>query len=298
MDVENPLASLGELTKPATVLIKKISKGVGRVFEPYQLVRMAKAEAAAELIRAENRIKVGDLEHRALHRFIEEEAKKQLNMEEITRKALPLLKDEARPESVADDWITNFFDKCRIVSDVDMQRLWSEVLAGEANAPGTFSKRTVNLLSDMDRGDADLFTRLCCFNFVIAKDPIPMVYDCDKEIYTHLGINFNTLGHLESLGLIRFDNLIEFRTIRLPRSINVSYYGKTVVLTFHNESDNQLVVGRVLLTRAGEELSRVCGSKPVEGFFDFVYQRWAKQNLVPKRDEETAKAHDEANAAA
>ena len=33
-----------------------------------------------------------------------------------------------------EDWIANFFDKCRIVSDSEMQSLWARVLAGEANA--------------------------------------------------------------------------------------------------------------------------------------------------------------------
>jgi hypothetical protein len=55
-----------------------------------------------------------------MHRFLEEEAKKQLNIEAITEKALPLLEDKSAPQNMADDWITNFFDKSRIVSDADM----------------------------------------------------------------------------------------------------------------------------------------------------------------------------------
>jgi hypothetical protein len=50
---ENPLANLGDLAKPATVLIEKISDAVGGVFKPFQIVRVARAEAEAELIRAE-----------------------------------------------------------------------------------------------------------------------------------------------------------------------------------------------------------------------------------------------------
>ena len=146
---ENPLARLGDLSKPATVLVEKISNAVGGIFKPYQIVRVAKAEAEAERIRAESQIQVTALHRRALRRFLEEETKRQSNIEDITQKALPLLKEESSPQNVEDDWVTNFFDKCRIVSDEDMQRLWSRVLAGEANAPGAFSKRTVNLLADL-----------------------------------------------------------------------------------------------------------------------------------------------------
>lgn len=44
---EDPIAKLGDLTKPATVLIEKISEAVGGVFKPYQIVRVAKAQAEA-----------------------------------------------------------------------------------------------------------------------------------------------------------------------------------------------------------------------------------------------------------
>jgi hypothetical protein len=157
---EDPLAKLGEVTKPATVLIEKISDAVCGVFKPYQIIRVAKAEAEAERIRTESKIQVTDLHRRAMLRFLEEEAKRQLNIEKITRTALPFLEEKSSPENVEDDWITAFFDKCRIVSDEEMQALWSRILAGEANNPGTFSKRTVNLLADLDKSDAEEFASL------------------------------------------------------------------------------------------------------------------------------------------
>lgn len=169
MSDENPIAKLGDLSKPATVLIEKISDAVGGIFKPYQIVRVAKAEAEANRIQAESQIQVTDLHRRAMHRFLEEEAKKQSNIEAITQNSLPLLEEKSTPETVADDWITNFFDKSRIVSDTEMQSLWSRVLAGEANAPGAFAKRTVNLLADLDKEDALLFMRLCGFGWMIGN---------------------------------------------------------------------------------------------------------------------------------
>ena len=87
----NSLINLGELSKPADTLIKKVSEAVGGVFAPYQVKRMAKAEAEAALIKAQSEIQITDLHRRAMHRFIEEEAKRQKNIEDITAKALPLL---------------------------------------------------------------------------------------------------------------------------------------------------------------------------------------------------------------
>lgn len=280
------MTNLEALTKPATVLIEKISDAVGGIFRPYQIVRVAKAEAEADIIQAESRIEVTDLHRRAMRRFLEEEAKKQSNMEAITEKALPLLEENSKPQNVADDWITNFFDKSRIVSDEEMQELWSRILAGEANAPGTFSRRTVNLLADLDKSDAQLFARLCGFCWMI-EDNVPLVLDVQSEIYNRHDIYFSSLAHLESLGLVQFDHLAGFRRIHLPKMMTVSYYGRPVNLTFSADIDNQMQLGNVLLTRAGQQLAPVCGSTPVEGFFDFVYDRWASQSLVPPRQIET-----------
>lgn len=280
---DNPLAKLGDLTKPATVLIEKISDAVGGIFKPHQIVRVAKAEAEADRIRAEAQIQVTDIHRRAMHRFLVEEAKKQSNIEDITQKALPLLEEESSPQNVEDDWITNFFDKCRIVSDEDMQQLWSRVLAGEANEPGAFSKRTVNLMADLDNVDAELFMHLCGFCWVIGNF-VPLVYDVQDEVYNRHGIDFSALNHLETLGFIQFDNPAGFQRMKLPKKVTAFYYDRPVEITFPKDADNALQLGKVLLTRAGDELAPVCGSNPVDGFFDFVYDRWAGESLVPMRE--------------
>lgn len=293
---ENLLAKLGDLSKPATVLVEKISDAVGGIFKPYQLVRVAKAEAEADRIRAESQIQVTDLHRRAMHRFLEEEAKKQSNMEAVTEKALPMLEDKSNPQNVEDDWITNFFDKSRIVSDEDMQKLWSRVLAGEANAPGTFAKRTVNLLADLDKSDAELFARLCGFAWQIGNI-VPLIFDVNADIYQRNGIFFNSLTHLESLGLVRFDNLAGFRRLKLPKTATVFYYGKPVNLTFPKDDDNDLELGHVLLSRAGHQLAPVCGSGPVKGFFEYVYDNWAHASLVAKCETQQGVAGDAASSA-
>ena len=40
---DDPLGNLGDLTKPATVLVEKISDAVGGLFKPWQIVRVANA---------------------------------------------------------------------------------------------------------------------------------------------------------------------------------------------------------------------------------------------------------------
>ena len=50
----NSLINLGNLSKPADTLIKKVSDAVGGLFAPYQVKRMAKAEAEAAMIKEQS----------------------------------------------------------------------------------------------------------------------------------------------------------------------------------------------------------------------------------------------------
>jgi hypothetical protein len=279
MSDSHSLIDLGELSKPATVLIQKIADAIGGIFKPYQIKRIAKSEAEASLIEAETQIQITDLHRRAVHRFIEEEALKQANIERITADSLPLLEAQSSPEKIDDDWITNFFDKCRIVSNEEMQKLWSHVLAGEANKPGAFSRRTVNLIADLDKRDAVLFRKLCSFGWMIVN-VTPLIFDPLADIYNRHEINFETLNHLDALGLIQFNQVGTFQRLQLPKKITIFYYGTPVHLTMPNDANNGLELGHALLTRAGQELAPICGSTAIPDYLDYVRTRWTQQNLI------------------
>lgn len=276
----NSLINLGDVSKPADTLIKKVSKAVGGIFEPYQIKRIAKAEAEASVIKAQAEIQITELHRRAMHRFIEEEAQKQQNIEDITNQAIPLLADSTDAEKMNDDWVTNFFDKSRIVSDKEMQGFWAQVLAGEANAPGTYSKRTVNYLGDLDKVDADLFTKLCGFGWMVGS-VVPLIFDVQAKIYEEHGITFNALSHLESIGLIQFNHLSGFRRLKLPKKFYVLYYGQPLLLEMPKDEGNELEIGHVLLTKVGQELAPICGSKPIDGFVEFVKEKWKAHIPAP-----------------
>lgn len=284
MSQETAPFNVGDLVKPIDTLIHKISDATGVLYEPRRIRRKAeaeseaaitsaKAQAAANIIKAESEIEITDLHRRAAQRWINEEAKRQKNMEDIIDKAEPHLDEEAKPDAMEDDWVANFFDKSRIVSDNEMQSLWSRVLAGEANAPGTYSKRTVNLLSDFDKSDAELFTQLCGFGWMIGNFS-PLVFDEKAEIYNRHGINFDTLSHLENIGVVQYESLTGFVNNSSINRFVVFYYGKPLSLEMPGDANNTLNVGKILLTKIGQELAPICGSKPVDGFYEYVKDQW------------------------
>ena len=212
----DPIINIGELSKPATILIEKVSDAVGGLLKPWQIRRVAKAEADAEKIKALAEIETDELRRRALVRFVGEETKKQSNMESITGKATGLLNEDAEPQHMDNDWISNFFDKCRLISNEEMQTLWAKVLAGEANSPGKYSKRTVNFLSAIDKVDATMFTALCRFVWFIG-DFVPLIFNESDDIYQKYGISFNSLMHLDEVGFINFQHITGFKKAGLER---------------------------------------------------------------------------------
>ena len=90
----------GELTKPATLLVEKVAAALGIIFEPTIIKRNAKAEAEVEKIKAVTKLEITALEQRALSRMVQQEARKQKNIEEITTAAIKSLPSDAKVEGL------------------------------------------------------------------------------------------------------------------------------------------------------------------------------------------------------
>ena len=274
----NSLVNLGDLSKPATVFIEKISSAIGIAYEPFHVKRMARAGAEAEKIKALARIELTELEHRAVDRFVQQEARKQKNIEQITTQALASLPHDAKVEKLDEDWVAHFFKQCDTVSDTEMQSMWSRLLSGEATTPGTFSRRTVDFVSSMDKKDATLFTTFCQFVWLMGE-PSPLIYETENEIYTKQGVNFAALKHLDSIGLISFESVSNYIKKGFGKHWRAFYYGQATDIEFSNNV-NELQVGHVLLTSIGEQLFQICGSSRNRDFYEYVIHKWFQDSLI------------------
>lgn len=280
-----------DLVKPITALVEKVAEGIGGLFAPFQIVRLAKADAKASEIKAnadalvskiqtETNIELQEYQRRAMNRLVAEETRKQINIESITTKAIEDLKEDAKPENIDNDWIANFFDKCKLISDEDMQNIWGRVLAGEANNPGKFSKRTIDFLASMDKEDAELFENLSYYRWFIEGRKQILIYDETDEIYTKNKINFSALKHLSSIGLINFSSTY-FGLKLINQDAYSSYYSSPVILNINStNTDNLINIGKVLITKMGEELLSIVENEPLPEFFDYILKKWYSQGLL------------------
>ena len=278
------MSDLVSLSNPVNTLIKCISNAVGTVYEPRHIRKKAQAAADAKLIATKAGIEATDLQRRAFDRWAAEEAKKQENIENVMDQAVPHIEDTAQPENVDDDWFANYFDKVKTVSNEDVQKHWADLLAKEVNQPGSFSKRTVNTLHTMDRKDAILFENICRYVWEF-NNFIPLIFDEKEEIYNRNNIKFNSLKHLEMIGLIHFSATGTFsRSWSRGFLLTVQYRGKPLHLDFREYKIPELDLGKVSFTQIGQELFTLTNAPPIDDFYDYVSARWSDW-IVKSNDE-------------
>ena len=277
--VEGPLVDLniGALAAPVEKLIDRVSDAVGGIARPWQIERVAKAEGKAEILRAEARITVSEIEQRAMHRLVREEGKKQENIESITAKSTSKVLDSAKPEDIEEDWLTNFFDRCRSVSDDEMQQIWANILAGEANNPGRFDKKTIDLLSTMGKADAQNFQKLARFAVFFPR-AVPLIFDHNADIYKNNGCNFEYFNLLQDLGLVNFNFSVGYNLTIVSGSTILRYSNRFYSMEF--DSNNFFDVGQIILTRAGMQIIELCSDIYDEEFEHYFIENLLKQNIL------------------
>lgn len=262
------IKDLAGIEKPAIKLLEIISNTTGVLYEPTRIRRKAKAEADVLIIKEKANIEITEIQQRGLIRLIIEEGQKQENLEKIIDEAILALDDDAAPEHIDRDWLLTFIDKAKNISSEQLQSLWSSILSRESNKTGSISKRTLGLLSTIDKKDADMFTVICQFTIEVS-DIHPIIYNFDDEIYKEYGITFNVLSHLDDIGLLRFEHIGEFAATDLKKNAKAYYFGKEIPNAINYEI-NEIATGRAAFTNIGKELFAISGVVFQESIYHYL----------------------------
>lgn len=135
-----------------------------------------------------------------------------------------------------------------------------------------------NYAPDMDEQSVVLFSSLCQFIWV-QGEPLPLIYEMGHDIYAGRGINLAALKHLERVGLISLD-AGGYVKKKFGKHTRLFYFGRPTKIEFHQEMNNQLDLGHVLLTERGKELAAFCNAAPNQDFYEYVIKRWAGQGMI------------------
>src|SRR6218665_87053 len=224
------------LGKAAEKLMEVVASGAGVLYRPRAIraeadarayeakvlgaaaLEVDKAKAAHALaLSIESRFAVAgadpELSARARQRLIQTELQRQRNVESIVLLAEESLPEEVSGEPVDDDWARALFRFGQDVSDAAIQQLWAKVLNGELTCPGTYSLRTLQVLSTMSKRDLESFRRLCTLanhQGVILLPPLvaQKEYDFPPRLgwLASLGLGDSVLSALHEVGLVSDPN--------------------------------------------------------------------------------------------
>lgn len=279
-DIKFSLISLDGLSELGQSLLDKISNAIGWVATKNTPRRIAIQTYIEE-------IKNGSFDPITKAVLISN-AKKTIaeysNQNSIVQHAIANMNQTAHPESVENDWISQFMDKARLVSDADFQLIWGRILAEECNIPGSVPRSLLHILEQMDRNDAEKFTKLASFSVYVIEDNTrnysPVVIEKHlRDYYTKHGIDFDSLIDLQALGLIKASVGMftpEYCSTCSTSPIVVHYYEKQYVLP---TGISDLPVGNVIYTKAGQALCQAIETEEQEGFFEQYYIPFLSERL-------------------
>lgn len=273
--MNNPLNDLSKLSEPITKLIDVVSKGIGIVYRPIGTVRQAKADTKAMIIKTIAKAEALSIEQRAQQRLRYHGMLNQQNIEQIVSKAIQELPDKVSEKPVNQDWIIQFFNHAKDVCDEDMQTIWARILAGETSAPNSYAKRTLDFLKTMEKREAEAFTVFCSFAFTgLVGENNYLIFDEEivrNELINKLG-PIDYINHFHAIGLINTPHHMAPSNTTGKR---VSNCGIDYTLVGPEKPPQTKTLASlekdILLrtfTQIGNQLARIAGAKPIEGFVE------------------------------
>jgi Protein of unknown function (DUF2806) len=176
---------------PLPQTLRNIDKAIGKVILAAGANLEARIKGSTEQVKAKTEINIDELFR------TDEEKRKFQNRTAATKAALEDI-DSHRNEpdaqaEIEDDWLNLFVRLAEDKSSQELQGLFGRILSGEIRKPGSFSLRTLQLMTTMSRSDAETLSKLfsCALGgqlipFAAGEFPLPSV--SDRIFLEELGI--------------------------------------------------------------------------------------------------------------
>lgn len=277
------------LSKPLERLIEVTSAGIGRVTKAHFSKKDAEAKAyeirlLSEAIGAsrnlvneagydDGKVKLSGVElpahlsiaadaelvSRALGQQTFKAITQQLNAEAIvSNAAAELTHDESVPDDKPEpEWTSRFFRIAEDIPTEELQFLWGKILAGEIRKPGSFSLRTLELLRNLSKKEAEAFVALTPY-IIHAGENYFYLRDSEYIIGKDGKLSFGEILKLKEAGLVNSDSMLGLTFGKKNAGSEAYYFNGELAIKFRFESGHsevQMSVG--MLTFAGIQLLKL-----------------------------------------
>lgn len=225
------------------------------------------------------------LEERSSERLKFQAAKKQLNLESITAYAAEELKnaDSVINEPMDEDWKTRFFNISEGISSEEMQALWGRILAGEIKQPNSYSLRTLELLKNLNKKDAESFIKFGQLAITSAGNTFILNFQGEKLLEDKYQLTFKERLLLEELGLLAPNNLQFEIKPNNDKDSNVMFkIGNQAVILYRKKDSLQQSFPILVFTKIGQELLQLIESKPELDYIQLLASKIRRNDLNVK----------------
>ncbi len=204
------------------------------------------------------------------------------NIRSVIEKALPYLGKvhslQGRPNQT---WIDTFSINAQTVSDTELQTLWSQILAGELERPGAFSLKTLKVVQDLSRQQAEFFAKFCRLVVIVGRNPP----DSGSLLSLRLD-QWGTDQYLHMAG-ITYDNLVELADYGLVNLSSRKYQTEpNTVFTYFEESycaEFPITFLANPLSTVGRELYPLVSPTKSEDYYEAVFGMLAKKSQQARK---------------
>ena len=229
-------------------LAETICHGLG--ITAYGHKKMADAEAYAAIKRAETETQVAILnlkrEEEIADYVLVRESRKLSNVQSVIEKAKEHF-IEGEPVSnkpVNQDWTNRFLSIVEDISDETLHQLWGHILAGEVKQPDSYSLRTLELLRNVTKEEAELFVK--SVSFYLEKDFI-----CTEDF----ALSLHETLLLGEIGFLNNEELVKTWKIEAHNKLEIILDNKNLLVLVNN-TDKQVNCSTSVkkLSKAGREI--------------------------------------------
>lgn len=161
-----------------------------------------------------------------------------LNLGNTLLKSTPLITAQENKIEDDNDVFWGLLEHSKEISNEQMQELIAKIIAGEYNAPGTYSMSTLQIIKMLGRNELELFEKIC--SLLIDNEKIPKelfaLGDNVKWLINKIGIDFGSLQALQSLGLFLPNDMASSIENLERKNLSVQYFDKKLIFTPENEN--------------------------------------------------------------
>ena len=304
MDIKD----LAGLSQPLKQLVKNVSKGTGKIFDPilnkkntdatvYEIEKISKAlqnsphriEYKSEnvtILSEQNNISheivqhILELHDRAVERTNIKEIQRQLNVEKIISNAAEELSDETKiPEvDLDEDWLNRFFRTAEDISSDKMQHLWAKILSEEHKKPGSFSLRTLETLKSITQTEAEIFSKVGKYAFT-TKGSAYLINDYD---FLKNNLSASNIVTLQEVGLIHSSNNYIFKINEANAGDTTALFmGDYAFLLKRKKNTNSAEIDALIFTSVGNELLSLIQKEEKEFYIPLAQLLYRKLKNLP-----------------